>query len=133
MICIRLPPAARSRLTIFVRLAVARGMSPRTQPSGSALARQTSTSLPPIEIVTSPTRPGWRLMNATAACTWVWPGKPAAPGTRPAAGQLSWVSIEVVVAPPQPKLTSVNRRPRRRASLTSWLAGLFSVVWPTSL
>ena len=46
---------------------------------------------------------------ATAAWTWVLPAKPAAPGNRPAVGQLSWVSIEVVVAPPQPKLTSLKR------------------------
>ena len=67
-------------------------------------------------------------MNATAAWTWVLPGNPAAPGNRLAAGQSSWVSIEVVVAPPQPKLTSLNRSPRFAASLTSWLAGPFRVV-----
>lgn len=68
MIRIFLPPAERSCLTILVRFRVVVGMFAFTQPAGLGLVGQVSTSLPPIEIVTTLTWLGCPLMNARAAC-----------------------------------------------------------------
>ncbi len=64
------------------------------------------TSFPPIDTVINPTSPRWARMKASAAAAWLTVGYGVAPG--PSSGQPTDLRIEVVVAPPQPKLTSLK-------------------------
>src|SRR4051812_47782862 len=102
-----LPPALRSRLaslaTFFVMLVVA----VPTQATGSASPAQLVTSLPPIETVTSLTLPRLRRRKRSAAVAWVVEYF-LPPIARAAFGQPLLSRIDVVVAPPQPKLTSLS-------------------------
>src|SRR6476469_2436558 len=109
MIRIFFPPAARTRLTISPRFLRTVVILVWVQVIGSGAGMHGVTSLPLIEIVTRPTLPLCFLRKSTAAAVCVLAPEPGARGARAAGSQPALVSIESVVAPPQPRLTSLKR------------------------
>src|ERR1700733_13916341 len=65
--------AARRSSASVVTCVLIPPRTPITQLTGDDAAAHAVTSFPPIDTVMSPICPGWALMNASAACTWVWP------------------------------------------------------------
>jgi hypothetical protein len=78
-----------------------------TQGTGLDCAAHAVTSLPPIETVTSETWPRWRRRkrSAAVACVLLYVGPSSA---RAFFAQPLDSMIDSVVAPPQPKLTSLS-------------------------
>src|SRR6188472_795161 len=109
MIRILLPPAARRRLTILPRFVPTVFILVCVQVIGSGNGMHGVMSLPLIEIVTRPTVPLCLSRKSTAAAVCVLPPYPDAPGARSLGSQPARVSIELVVAPAQPRLTSLKR------------------------
>src|SRR4051794_28097692 len=102
-----LPAALRSRLARVVTFFLMLAAAAPTHGSGLASFAHAVTSLPPIETVISATLPRWLRRKRSAAFTWVvvyfLPPIARALGAQPFC-----LRIDTVVAPPQPKLTSLS-------------------------
>src|ERR1700728_3453992 len=103
------PAADRKATARLVTFLVMPATAVDTQLIGLACAAQAVTSLPPIDTVMSPICPRWAVRKASAAASWVVVGYSTAPAV---CGRTSGHPVDdtrdVVVAPPQPKLTSVK-------------------------
>src|SRR3954447_9892734 len=101
------PAALRRRLVSAFTFVLITSTPSATHFVGSGWLMQRVTSLPPIETVIRPTLPRLAFRNASAAAVWVfvYTGPPSARArfTQPLA-----TSSDVVVAPPQPKFTSLK-------------------------
>ena len=80
-----------------------------TQGIGVACVAQAVTSFPPMDTVISPICPRWAVMNASAAAACVVVGYRCAPAVcGRTSGHPTVSMIDVVVAPPHPKLARLR-------------------------
>src|SRR4051795_13610854 len=114
------PAARRSVFAMTVTFFLITGIADVTHPTGSGWEAHLVTSLPPTDTVTSATLPRWARRNPVAAASWVRSGYACPPGPRASGAHPFAETREVVVAPPQPKLTSFSRWPRGAANLGTW-------------
>ena len=103
------PAARRTRFAITLTFFSITATPDTTHPTGSGARTHAVMSLPPIDTVTSAVLRRLLRRKRSAAASWVVPGYARPPGPSARGGHPLVEISEAVVAPPQPKFTSLSR------------------------